>query len=364
MRAEDLMAAMGYVGSEKVKELIDQMNNTERKTRRTPRGKTGGALLAAALAVSLLTVSAFAAERYFGLFDFFGGRGLPEEARGLVEHDVPAASTAEDDGFPLDCRVTEALSDGHSVRLVAELSADEAAGLLLVPEDALESDYVRDFGIDSDLTLAEYAREKRLEPLWVGVSVKYDGALDIGAQSMEQRAVSDGVMDIMITAVAGTPAEDMTFTLVCTARGRDAKTAADVARRELTVTLKNGAQSTVTEYVPAGDGAVPGTAVTLVSVAVTQTAVETYLEVHYTADYASVEEMYDEALFFRVYAPDGTELTGSSASVGSEDGSLSANGEYTGSFVLQKRDIGDVFTLEAFNCMEKNIYGRVEMIAK
>ena len=194
--------------------------------------------------------------------------------------------------------------------------------------------------------------------------MKYDGALDIGAQSMEQRAVSDGVMDIMITAVAGTPAEDMTFTLVCTARGRDAKTAADVARREFTVTLKNGAQSTVTAYVPAGDGKVPGTAVTVVSATVTQTAVETYLEVHYTADYASVEEMYDEALFFRVYAPDGTELTGSSASVGSEDGSLSANGEYTGSFVLQKCDIGDTFTLEAFNCMEKNTYGRVEMIAK
>ena len=78
----------------------------------------------------------------------------------------------------------------------------------------------------------------------------------------------------------------------------------------------------------------------------------------------SPAELENEALFFRVYAPDGTELTGSSASVGSEDGSLSANGEYTGSFVLQKCDIGDTFTLEAFNCMEKNIYGRVEMIAK
>ncbi len=364
MRAEDLMDAMGCVGSEKVKELIDQMNNTEKKTRRAPRGKLGGTLLAAALIVSLLTVSAFAAERYFGLFDFFGGRGLSEDARGLIERDVPAVPPAEDDGFPLDCRVTEALTDGRSVRLVAELNADKAAGLLLVPEDAMESDSVRSFGIESDLTLAEYAQEKGLEPLWVGVGIEYDGALDIGTQSMEQRAVSDGVMDIMITAVTGTPAEDMTFTLVCTARGRDAKTVEDIARRELTVTLKNGAQSIVTEYVPTGDGAVPGTAATVVSATVTQTEVETYLEVRYTADYADEEEMNREELSLRVYSPDGSELPYTSAVVGSEDGGLSASGEYTGSFVLQKCDIGSIFTLEAFNCMEKNIYGRVEMKVK
>ena len=65
----------------------------------------------------------------------------------------------------------------------------------------------------------------------------------------------------------------------------------DIARRELTVTLKNGAQSIVTEYVPTGDGAVPGTAATVVSAMVMQTEVETYLEVRYTADYADEEEM-------------------------------------------------------------------------
>lgn len=364
MRAEDLMEAIGCVGSEKVKELIDRMNNTEKKPRRAPRGRIGGILLAAALAVSLLTASAFAAERYFGLFDFLSGRTLPEEARQLIENNVPAAPTAEDNGFPLDCRVTEALADGRSVRLVAELSADEAARLLLVPEDAAESDRVSDFGIDSDLTLAEYTREKGLEPLWVGVSVKYDGALDIGTQSLEQRAVSDSVMDIMITAVADAPAEDMTFTLVCTARGREAKTPADAARRELKVTLKNGAQSTETAYVPVGSGAVAGTAVTVRSATVTQTEVETYLEVHYTADYASVEEMHREALFFRAYSPDGTELELSSGVVGSADGGLSADGEYTGSLTLSRCDVGDTFTLEAFNCVEKNVYGRVEMSAK
>lgn len=43
---------------------------------------------------------------------------------------------------------------------------------------------------------------------------------------------------------------------------------------------------------------------------------------------------------------------------------MSATGEYTASFVLQKCGISDTFTLEAFNCKEKNIYGRVEMKAK
>ena len=355
MNSEKLMEAIGCAGGRYVEELIELMDN-KKNTRRVSHGRFAGTLLAAVLILSLLTVSAVAAGRYFGLFDFLtGGRALPDEARGLIETDLAAAQADED--FPLDCTVKEALADGRSVRLVAELSADSQERLLLLPQDAMESDPAAGLGLDSSLTVGEYAQSKGLTLMWIGAGIKYDGALDINSQSIDYRSVSDGVIDVMISAVTNTAADDMDFTLDLSAHRGGAD---GVARRELNVKLKNGALSEERSYVPSGSGAIPGIDAAVISAAVTQTEVETYLEIRCTRDAAGMEALDSEGLSFRIYAADGTELPSSSGSGALEP---DENGEYVTGYVLYKCDPGESFTLEAFNCWEKNVYGRIEMKA-
>lgn len=219
------------------------------------------------------------------------------------------------------------------------------------------SDPAAGLGLDSSLTVGEYAQSKGLTLMWIGAGIKYGGALDINSQSIDYRFVSDGVIDVMISAVTNTAADDMDFTLDLSAHRGGAD---GVARRELNVKLKNGALSEERSYVPSGSGAIPGINAAVISAAVTQTDVETYLEIRCTRGAAVMEALDSEGLSFRIYAADGTELPSSSGSGALEP---DENGEYVTGYVLYKCDPGESFTLEAFNCWEKNVYGRIEMKA-
>ena len=113
-------------------------------------------------------------------------------------------------------------------------------------------------------------------------------------------------------------------------------------QRAITETdTKYGALSEERSYVPSGSGAIPGINAAVISAAVTQTEVETYLEIRCTRGAAVTEALDSEGLSFRIYAAGGTELPSSSGSGALEP---DENGEYVTGYVLYKCDPGESFT--------------------
>ena len=122
-------------------------------------------LKAAALvlaAVTLLGTGAYAAGKHFGILDFLRGNGNesampPVEAEELI---VPVAEEEQEkteitEGMAADYTVKEAMCDSESIYVVLEAKAKERGRYLFVPEDAIAEDPVRDFGIDSDMSVSE-----------------------------------------------------------------------------------------------------------------------------------------------------------------------------------------------------------------
>ena len=141
-----LMDAIGYADCGYIQELVNELGK-KRGGAHVRRIRTLSTLLAAVLIMAALTATAFAAARYFGIFDFLSGRrALPGGARELIETDITPAVQA-DEGFPLECEAKEALADGRSLRVVAELRAREAGKYLLVPQDAAAEDSAESAGL-------------------------------------------------------------------------------------------------------------------------------------------------------------------------------------------------------------------------
>ncbi len=141
-----LMDAIGYADGGYIQELVNELGK-KRGGAHVRRIRTLSTLLAAVLIMAALTATAFAAARYFGIFDFLSGRrALPGGARELIETDITPAVQA-DEGFPLECEAKEALADGRSLRVVAELRAREAGKYLLVPQDAAAEDSAESAGL-------------------------------------------------------------------------------------------------------------------------------------------------------------------------------------------------------------------------
>ena len=211
-----LMDAIGYADGGYIQELVNELGK-KRGGAHVRRIRTLSTLLAAVLIMAALTATAFAAARYFGIFDFLSGRrALPGGARELIETDITPAVQA-DEGFPLECEAKEALADGRSLRVVAELRAREAGKYLLVPQDAAAEDSAERAGLAGNGSIADYARDNGLEILWAGAAVGNGDELGMEAQSVECRRVSDGAIDLLISGMRDEGAESLEVKLVCTA---------------------------------------------------------------------------------------------------------------------------------------------------
>lgn len=93
-----LMDAIGYADGGYIQELVNELGK-KRGGAHVRRIRTLSTLLAAVLIMAALTATAFAAARYFGIFDFLSGRrALPGGARELIETDITPAVQA-DEGF-------------------------------------------------------------------------------------------------------------------------------------------------------------------------------------------------------------------------------------------------------------------------
>ena len=178
---------------------VDTLNNLPDK----PRVKhyTGRwAAAAAVFALLLVGSTTYAATRYFGLWDFFEriGEKVPREAEELVVKDVEQTESPLTEEGVATYTVKEALCDSETIYIVLEASAVEQGKYFFAPTDAIPEDMVSDWGIDSSMSVTEYAASKNLTPVYIGGGIMNTDELGIAVTTMDFRAVSDDVMDIMI----------------------------------------------------------------------------------------------------------------------------------------------------------------------
>ena len=186
-------------------------------------------LKAAALvlaAVTLLGTGAYAAGKHFGILDFLRGNGNesampPVEAEELI---VPVAEEEQEkteitEGMAADYTVKEAMCDSESIYVVLEAKAKERGRYLFVPEDAIAEDPVRDFGIDSDMSVSEYAADKKPGDHACECRIQNMDELGIAVSTIYFQWVEDDVMDIMVEC--GKTMKEQTLDVVCTGILRD-----------------------------------------------------------------------------------------------------------------------------------------------
>lgn len=137
---------------------------TEKRTKRLI------AVAAAAALVLMMAVTAVAANLW-GIRDLFesSGRELPSEADGYVQSQSCSVS-----GEGWTCTVRESLCDGEQVTAAAVINCSD--DYIVAPTDSSASDPAESLGIDSDLTLGEYAASQGKRLIYVNVGISFSEA--------------------------------------------------------------------------------------------------------------------------------------------------------------------------------------------
>lgn len=348
MKTMDLMDAIGYADEKLVQEAIDCMNKKTTNPVTFRRGKVFGTALAAVLIVCLLTTTAYAAGRYFGLFDFWGdmGRQPAPDAQSLLVTDIPLEEPGSNEAMPISFTVKEALCDSQRLYLVVEAAAKEPGKWLLMPADALETDFISDWGLSGGKSAAEYAHSNELDMLLVNAGIANAEELGIATQALNFKAVSDDVMDIMIDCGKSDDSASFQVRLTCTAHAPDAAFE-DVIRDELRFDLDDTSSSMAASYLPAKP-VIPGTEAKIVSVQALSTELETYFEVVFTCD----DDLWEE-LNFR--------LAGSEGFLHGEGVEPTVAGEYVYRFSVERQELGSTLKLEAYNPWQDTVYGTIDL---
>lgn len=314
--------------------------------------------------VTLLGTGVYAAEKYFGILDFFSGienesAKIPVEAEDLIvpvtQEEQKVEKTAE--GMPVDFAVKEAMCDSDSIYVVLEAKSKETGKYFLVPEDAMEEDSVRDCGIDSDMSFGEYAASKNLEIKHVNAGIVNTDELGIASSAIYFQSVSDDVMDIMIES--GKTDAEKTLDVLCTGIFWDETMVnmEDILRTEISFTLTDISNSTATAYVPSGSAEIPGTSAVIERAEVTQTELGTYLEIFYRDD----SEDWSAIPCFRLAG----DKTGADHRIRMGSGTeMLQDGTYLWKLSLEKMELGDSIVLEAYDEETKEVYGTFELMKK
>ena len=314
------------------------------------------------ISVTLLGTSAYAAGRYFGILDFLKGNGRQEalpsvEAEELIVPVAEADQIKEEitDGMIADYTVKEAMCDSDSIYVVLEARAKEEGRYFFVPEDAMEDDFVSDWGMEGNVSAKEYAESKNLEIVHVNAGIQNTDDLGIAVSTIYFQSVSDDVMDIMIEC--GKTMKEKTLDVVCTGIVWDNNMTSmeDILRTEIRFTLTDISDAVATAYVPSGSAEIPGTGAVIERAAVMQTKLGTYLEIIYKDQ----SEDWNMIPSFRLAGAEAGEEHRIRMASGTE---MLGSGENLWKLSLVKTELGDSIELEAYNAETKEVYGTFELI--
>lgn len=216
--------------------VMTQIPDFEKKKAVRNRGTTtrnlGRSLIAAAIAVMMVTCAAFAAN-FFGIREMFNrsDRQLPHDAAADIQQHQ---TTGE--GTEWACAVTESLSDASTAMVSITVTSEDA--YVLVPTDAQPDNPAADIGLAGEGTLADYAAEQGKKLLMVGAGIDHAEDLGIYSTSLSFENISDGEMVLLINAKKSVSAE--TIDAVCTVTAAEAGSE-EIQRVDLPFTLKESA---------------------------------------------------------------------------------------------------------------------------
>lgn len=281
-------------GTKKIYSLESNENAGKKNEgrRRNKKKNWKRSLILTFAAVLAFGATVFAAEKYMGISSFFlsDGKQMPQEAQELVEK---APMQQEDGDSILTYTVKEALCDRNSVQVVIEAMAKERGKYLLIGSDLSEEDMVRELGIESDKTIADYANDKGLTVVKVGASFDYNSDLGIISTVRQYQAEEDDVLYIYSSAKKENKSGSLMVSCVGTAMLPDAQNGEEVMRTNITFQMEDKSQDTCVTYVPeegeedtsAADGeagvVTADGKIKILSVDVEQTEIANYVSVHY-----------------------------------------------------------------------------------
>lgn len=172
--------------ADRAPERTSNMNRYERKSTRSRRLFS---LIAAACLIFALALTAYAFN-FLGIRDMF--RELPETADPYIQQHTESA-TAED----WSARITESLCTDYKIMVTVAVSGGDK--YILAPTDADPNTLAVNIGVEGALTLGEYAAQQGKQLLFVGASLRENGALG-GIGSQDFHNTSPNEMTILIQA--------------------------------------------------------------------------------------------------------------------------------------------------------------------
>jgi hypothetical protein len=125
----------------------------------------------------------------------------------------------------------------------------------------------------------------------------------------------------------------------------------DVVRSTITFTLEDISTLTQIEYLPNSSN--PDMKCEIRKAEILQTEIGTYVDIYYT----DTQQITNDGLTFRLINSNGEayQSVGGSGIIYQEDGSCMER------IIMNKANLDDTIIVEAFNCYDKTVYGRIEM---
>lgn len=337
-KAFDVLAS-----SEQISLEVNQM----KKTRNKIYGMKNVAV-AAVICIALLGagIGVYAAVNYFGILDFTNRtyKEVPEEAVSQIQTNIEITQGDNDTIF--NCSVKEALCDSQSITLVYEVSAKDTDKYLFIPEDALPEDLMSNWSSITDKTAQEYASENNLTIVNIGGGIMNRKDLGIAESSMAFLSDGNDVMDIYIYCGITESAKTMNIDVVATGRVSNSK---DIMRLESSFELQDMSTTTTNTYVCGEEISEEGF-FKIEKAEVVQTDLGTYVDVFYINENGQNPE---DGLTFRIVDQLGNKYV----SMGGSSVDWIEGNHYKERCILNKSEIGDILSIEAFDCFEKNVYG-------
>lgn len=341
-KAFDVLAS-----SEQIYLEVNQMKKTRNKKYSMKR-----VAVVAVICIALLGAgtAVYAAVKYYGILDFTNSRTykeVPEEAVSQIQTNIE--TTQGDNDTIFNCTVREALCDSQSITLIYEVSAIDRDKYLFVPEDALPEDLMSNWSSIADKTAQEYASENNLTIVNIGGGIMNREDLGIASISMDFFSGANDVMNIYVYAYYDIAESHKTMNIDVVATGRISNSE-DVMKLESSFVLQDMSTTTTSIYLSGEETPQEGF-FKIEKAEVIQTDLGTYVDVFYTNENGKNPE---DGLTFRIVDQLGNDYVsfGGGSSVDWIEGN-----HYKERCILNKSDIGDILSIEAFDCFEKNVYG-------
>ena len=343
--------------SDELKERLMDMKNMENRNRKNKRMAWKAAVAAAAVVVALPT-GIFAATKYWGIGDFMSeyGKTLSPEANELIETDIEQVKKDEEaEQMPVGFTVRESLCDRGSVSIIVEARAKERGKYLLVGPDSEETYPVSDLGIKKDKrTIGQYAKDKGLEIINVNSGFDHQGGFFPDSESIEYKQVEDDVLNLCIRAKREKDQKDLHVILKNTIQTPEIRaTGGDSIVSTNSFDLTDKSSSDLMEYKAKKAMKIKGTSAKVTKITVEKTEVGNYINVYYTNPDADKED----GLTFRMKNSKDSEewnfKEGFTEKL--EDGTYRCRMDY------ESGELPKTCVLEAFDCMEKNVFGQFKV---